>query len=240
MKRYDEDGNPYGVAHYIKVALKALIILIAIAIIALFIFRKQMMNDKGDMEKLIWTEEAVAAYNTSPEDFSVRSIYDYNTKDTNNIFNVSATRYIPSACELQFTIRSNEATLSRAILETYGVDITAAPDDEIFVFALRDDKGNMYTEYEYVTEIHNIYKYRRLVFSGIDLNQCTEVTLMAYCTLDGIPGEFTYCDTVKIYDAIHLTRIYDYSKELPKDVRPTEGVKAYSFNFGEELPPFED
>ena len=117
MKRYDEDGNPYGVAHYIKVALKALIILIAIAIIALFIFRKQMMNDKGDMEKLIWTEEAVAAYNTSPEDFSVRSIYDYNTKDTNNIFNVSATRYIPSACELQFTIRSNESTLSRAILE---------------------------------------------------------------------------------------------------------------------------
>ena len=238
MKRYDEDGEPYGIGHYIKVFLKTLVVLCAIAIIALFIYRKSMMNDVGGMEDLIWTDEAVAAYNASPESFAVRELYDYNTKDVSNIFNVSATRYFPSVNELQFTLRSNESTLARAITETYGLD--AMPEEEIFIFALRDAEGRMYTDYEYVTEDRNIYKYRRIAFGGIDLESSEEFTLLAYCTLDGIPGEFTFCDTVKIYDAIHPTRTYDYSKELPVGREPTVGLKAYSFNFGEALPPFED
>lgn len=238
MKRYDEDGNPYGVGHYIKVLLKAFIIFGAVALIVLFFYRKGMMDDCGDMENIIWTEEALAAYNAAPEDFSVREIYDYNTKDISNIFNVSATRYIPSTGELQFTLRANEATLERAFAETYGLQ--TLPENEIFIFALRDAEGRLYTEYEFITEVRNIYRYRRLVFRGIDLDASSQLTLLAYCTLDGIPDEFSFCDTVKIYDAIHPTRTYKYSKELPEDGRATEGLKAYSFNFGEELPPFEN
>ena len=47
--------------------------------------------------------------------------------------------------------------------------INASENEYPFVFVLRDNYGNVYAKYEYLSDVKTLYHYQRLSFSGIDL-----------------------------------------------------------------------
>ena len=54
------------------------------------------------------------------------------------------------------------------------------PTGDYLTFALRDDTGNLYATYEYISDSVFVYSFRRLVFDGVSLNDCNALKLEVY------------------------------------------------------------
>lgn len=66
------------------------------------------------------------------------------------------------------------ADLDAAVEAEYAATVAEQPitveiDDRPFVFLLRDDAGNVYTEYASISDAKNVYQFVRLSFSGVEL-----------------------------------------------------------------------
>ena len=96
-------------------------------------------------------------------------------------FHTSNPIYIPSAGEVQITIRVNEEGMEE-LMSTYKLD--KLPQGEVFAYALTDGV-NYYTTYQYVESDRFTYNYHRLVFSGVDFTNLYELELLIYYVGNG-------------------------------------------------------
>lgn len=96
-------------------------------------------------------------------------------------FHTSNPVYIPSAGEVQITIRVNDEGMEE-LMATYG--LTKLPQGEVFAYALTDGI-NYYTDYFFTADARFTYNYHRLTFSGVDFTNLTELELLIYYVGDG-------------------------------------------------------
>lgn len=96
-------------------------------------------------------------------------------------FHTSNPVYIPSAGEVQITLRVNKEGLEE-LMSTYG--LSKLPEGEVFAFALTDGT-TYYTDYYFTTAERFTYLYHRLTFSGVDFTDLDQLELLIYYVGDG-------------------------------------------------------
>ncbi|MCI8332162.1 MAG: hypothetical protein HFE78_05000 [Clostridiales bacterium] len=196
---------------------KYILLLMAI-LFGVFLIARIYVNNTTPEEArtLLWTQEAIDVLREEgKENFSVieHNLSTYNTSEGKRVlrntmtddayFSFSHVQYMPSANQIQLTVRYNESTINHMI-ERFA--LPDRPENEIFAFSLKDDKGNRYTEYAYTACAQDFlgqrrYNYRRLLFSNVAIDQAKTLTL----TIDYIdpanPALSEEIDSIIIYDA---------------------------------------
>ena len=175
-------------------AIKSFGYFLVISIFAILFWRMFSSQTPKQATEFIWTEKSYAAYETLGEDLLIYTQDVGKTFDKDGKFSIYELCYIPASKELQFTIRYNKSTigqlaneLTNDVKRELGDDFTEADivkEEELplypFVFALRDDQGNTYTESEYTTFEKGRSIYIRIAFSGIDLFDVEKITPFSY------------------------------------------------------------
>ena len=134
-------------------------------IIGWLLLRGHYQNGTPKMKQYYFTEEAAALYEEGS--LSVKRLPEINDKTLDRAFYIGNVHYTEEISQFQFMLRynRNNRTVSSLIAER-GL--------HSFTFALIDDRGNSYTEYEYITDSKMMYGYYRLTFTGVDLSQSKE------------------------------------------------------------------
>lgn len=144
--------------------------ILALAVFVILIWRVFSGNEPKSMQNFLWNEDSVSEYTNDPANFQA---YYYKHKDNlsaDGKFSASYVYFVPSSGQFQITLRYNDSTIEK-LMNDY--ELSSAPKGEAFVFTLKDHLGNVYTEYEYVSDRKNMYNYRRLVFKGVDMTPLT-------------------------------------------------------------------
>ncbi len=165
----------------LKFALKWFGYLLVFAVFAILLWRIFSSKLPDSASEVIWTKNSFAAYEKLGDDLLIYTQDVGTVFDEDGKFSLYEFHYIPSAKEVQFTVRFNKSTIDRLaeeLTEEQQMKGYASEDGVItpemlgklpFAFALHDEDGNVYTAYEYTTFEKNRYTYVRLAFSGIDL-----------------------------------------------------------------------
>ena len=178
----------------LKFAIKACGYLLVISVFVILFWRIFSSRIPGKAAELIWTETSYAAYEEYGSDLLIYTQDVGKVFDKDGKFSIYELRYIPATEEIQLTIRYNKSTLdvlaeelTEDAMERLGDDFTEADivnaqdlPEMPFVFAMRDDKGNIYTESEYITFTKGRYTYIRIAFSDIDLFNVEKGTPTSY------------------------------------------------------------
>lgn len=197
---------------------------------AIFLYARIRINNHAptEVEATVWDSEAYSAYASSPDTFEIYSytLESYYTDNPDNPERITrnimtknlnvkftAMEYMKNANELQFTVRYNEATANE-----YAIDGEGEP----FVYILRDDKGNLYSEYSYKGYEQNFmgskrYNYRRLVYKNIEVEDIGTLTMYVYSAGSAVTDE-SHIDAIIIYDA--------YLPLTKKDFTPPSGAQT--------------
>jgi hypothetical protein len=244
----------------LKFTVKWLCYLLIFAVFAILIWRIFSSKLPSAASKIIWTEDSLAAYEKLGDELLIYTQDVGTVFDKDGKFSLYEFHYIPSAKEVQFTVRFNKSTIERLAEElteekrealgnafTDADIITAEMLGELpFAFAVRDNCGNVYTDYEYTTIEKNRYTYVRVAFSGIDLYDIEKgAPTVGYPTPESpnpdyiykgeLKGEYVKSPTETLYlDAYFVDRFIEFgadeSKAFAKPIvlyrseRPTESV----------------
>ena len=147
------------------------------AIIGFMFFRLAQSKPPQSMKEMVWTENAVALYNSDPDNFNVTHYPSIDSFSENNMYSINQITYTDGINQLQATVRYNERTL-KYLMSEKGVE--ALPEGEIFVFKLRSDSGRVYTQYSYTATAKSGYGYRHVIFDGVDMEDVSLLTLEIY------------------------------------------------------------
>lgn len=225
---YDErTGLPVkkGVGYYIRKILFAIAILIVLLMFGVLIFRSCSISAPDEVKRFSWSKEAYELYRTSPEDFGVTELPDYNVSGIEDIFTVLYPRYIGSLGEFQCTIRYNENKVNELRGDAAG-KLTEFPQD-LYSFALRDKRGNYYLAGECRYTVKNEYHFYTLIFKNVDLTDPVELSVLAF---SGNPIDMKHpveLDLIYRAEDAQYYREYKLSgSEIPAS--PTEGFGTFT------------
>lgn len=219
----------------VRQILKWLVILLIAFVYCFLFFRIYITSDTKIAKTFVWTDATVAAYEKDTkafEAFTQDNSYVYYDPDTEQTFqyaydtfsgsdesrthdgqfHTSQFVYVPSSKEFQITLRYNREAISE-LLSTYGLE--KAPVGELFCFALTDGT-NYYTDYTFLTDDRFTYEYRRLSFSGIDLEKAAQMNLEIYFVGD-VRKSAPY-ESMTVYLADIPMESYELKKALPAKV----------------------
>ena len=213
MSTKNHMSNRTGVK--VKTVLKSLIFLTSLCIYLFFFFRICSSNDPRAMQRIVWNETTVAAYQQDPAAFEALEQFPSAYMTVDGSFWITNIVYLPEAKQLQVTVKYNDSTL-RKLKEAIGSDYSIP--EEPFVYYLVDDKGNRYDEHSFISAEKSIYNYRRLVFENIDL---TDVSIMYIkmesvdsAGVDGVPR-----GSLAVWHELLETETRNVKKELPKNLK---------------------
>lgn len=124
--------------------------------------------------------------------------------------------YLPVAKQFQLTVRYNRS-ITRSIAAEYGV---AEPDNhaELFTFALRDQAGNLYRQYDSVMDSRNVNRFQRLLFDEVPFDTVTELTLCIFCKSAPLQAEPLF--TMEVFSTARPAQ----SVKLDVPAAPTAGL----------------
>ncbi len=159
----------------LKFAFKVFFLALIIFIYGFFILR---ICTSEPEQSVIWTEKTVEAYESDKDGFVIYTqepqvfIAEYDS-DKQTGFNLSVfdISYIPSAKQLQVTVRYNKSALPQ-IKEKYSAYDPETNQDP-FVYSLLLQTGERITGYSYKASKTNRYYFRYLVFDNVDLDAYT-------------------------------------------------------------------
>ncbi len=197
-------------------ALAGLIVLLIIILFA--------CDADGDISTLVWSEAMIEEYQKYPEEFRVEyiKVYDERTFTEDGYFSVSKSRYIPALSQWQFTVRYNHSTLEY-LGEEYDEEMPIAKDH--FTFALVDSEGRIYRDFSYKRVTEGRYTYYRLVFDDVNMRKISDIQIMIY-RIDDMEGDILpdiAVGKLPLYYSELEREDYNYKKELPEGMEPTEG-----------------
>lgn len=215
--------------------IKWLAIALILFVYIFLIFRIYIKSDTKIAKTFVWTDATVAAYQNDTDAFEVFTqdnsyvYYDPETEESfqysydtysgsddkhthDGQFHTSQFVYVPSSKEFQITLRYNREGVAE-LLETYGLE--KAPAGELFCFALTDGT-HYYTDYTFLTDSRFTYQYRRLTFSGIDLENVSQMFLEIYYVGD-VRKSAPY-ESMTVYLADIPMERYELKDALPAEV----------------------
>lgn len=206
------------------------ICLLAVAICIMWVVMN-IIDADGDISNIVWTKEALEAYNEAPEDFTVEyyKVYEdhFFTNETHNkgYFSVSKIRFLPAASQWQMTVRYNKSTL-KYLSEDLNIKLEEGKDH--FTFALEDSSGNMYTDFSYKKDVQGRYTYYRLIFDNVSIKNVSDVMIRIYLS-DDIKDDVypeEALGELPMYQADLPRDTYKFKKELPDDMKPESSLKT--------------
>lgn len=223
----------------VKFAIRSLGVLIVVAVFAVLFWRIFSSKNPERAADMIWTSASYAAYEEYGNDLLIYSQDLNKVFSKDGKFSVYELRYIPSAKELQFTIRYNKSTVDTLANELSedseageAINADQLPDMP-FVFALRDDKGNVYTESEYVTFTKGRYTYVRIAFSDVELFDIEKSLPTLYFPMPGAEnpdyiykGSFSSVYTEEAIKKVYLDSYYVGDEEKTSSF--SETITVYS------------
>ena len=210
----------------VKTSVKVFFLGISLFIYTFFIFRLCTADDPKAMTDIIWNDISRAAYTSSPETFEALE-QEPDTYITNDgRFWISNVVYLPTAKQLQLTIKYNSSTLKYLTqeLEEASTDDTESQDvritlpDEPFSYSLIDNSGVRYQVYTAEAARKQNYHYRRLVFENIDLTDVTDLYVDIYYVGAQNYAAIPY-GSLKAWDADLPVTQRNLKKELPADLK---------------------
>lgn len=173
---------------------KYIVLAISFFIYAFFILRLCTAADPKEVTRVQWNAVAEAAYQSDPEGFSVLEQEPAAFITSDGKFWISNVLYLPSAKQLQVTIKFNNSTLKylrRELADAKNAEAVANGEieegqtlytedditlpDEAFDYSLLDDQGTRYHPTTVTVEKKQNYNYRVLVFDGIDMEEAFTV-----------------------------------------------------------------
>ncbi len=185
--------------------LKFIAVLLIITVYVLLFGRMILARNFGIMDRYIWTEKALDAYNSTHTEFDIMSQQLDESMDKNGYYHISNFVYTPQNNELQITVRYNNSTLD-VLNFNYPHRVNEGED---FVFTLKDSNGKIYDSYSYAATSNIIYNFRRLVFENVDLTQADTLHLNVYYRGD-IHDNAPMSACFKLYDKsiqMHESRV---------------------------------
>lgn len=177
-----------------------LIIASAIFILSCFIFRSYKMSDIPLCDDILCDEEISAAYSENSEDFKV---YTYGLRKrfesvgANQLLQLKYLYYIPSAKQMQITVKYNTSY--------------AEPAEEKFPFELilKNEKSEILDDYYYEYGEKYGYGYIRISFCDVEIEKDSEYTLYVYLPKENeesqLLGKFILQDANSAYQETKLT-----------------------------------
>lgn len=161
--------------HPIKTSIKWFFYSIVIFVYVFFTIRILTMQADTDF---LWNKTTRDAYNASPEDFTVLSAGIRTSLADDGKFAIYDVYYVPTAKQLQFTIRYNNSTVED-LKAKLGVKKNDDFPEEPFFFVLRTYVYNKETKVSEVKDIIYEYTYspsksgryhdRVIIFENVDL-----------------------------------------------------------------------
>ena len=178
-----------------KLVIKVVCVAIIVAIYAILAYRLATgLNVPKKATGIIWTEKARAAYETSGEGLKIYTEEQDDTIGKDGRFSVYGVKLIPEIDEVQLTVRYNRSTVKALVEQTESAYTDEAEraaalsliDDEPFVFILRDNENNVYTNYAATSYTEGLYTYVTLAFEDVKLfNTVTAPASDGYFSPDG-------------------------------------------------------
>ena len=179
---------------------------VAFSLIGLLCVRLVLSKPPSSMKTMVWTESAIAAYQSEGESFSVTFYPSTDSFSKDGLFSISHITYIESIGQFQATVRYNERSFNY-IREDYG--LSSLPEGEAFVFMLRDSKGNVYKDYTFTSARKGGYGYRHVVFDGVGMEDVTRLTLEIYYSGDVKEGVNPRAE-LYMYKTDYAAQPYDF------------------------------
>ncbi len=157
--------------------LKTLGVCFIISIFVMIFIRSGFMKTPKQFAEFAWTDNARAAYEELGS-LEVGLQDPYSEYDEDGLFHVSDVAFAKEAGEIQLTARYNSRSTVETLMTAYG--LTERPEGEVFVYILRDDKGNEYTKYTVAADAKPTAEFRRVIFDGVDFTDIDELYLSVY------------------------------------------------------------
>lgn len=213
----------------VKTSVKVFFLGISLFIYTFFIFRLCTADDPKAMSGIIWNDISRAAYTASPDTFEALE-QEPDTYITNDgRFWISNVVYLPTAKQLQLTIKYNSSTLKYLTQELQAAESDTDESDsmqnesivlpdEPFSYSLIDNNGVRYRDYSAEDAKKQNYHYRRLVFENIDLTDITDLYVDIYYVGTQDYAAVPY-GSLKAWDADLPVTQRNLKKELPADLK---------------------
>lgn len=196
-------------------------------LICVTVFVLSVTDGDGDISDIAWTQEMIDEYKAYPDSFYIEYIKAYDERYFTNdgYFSVSEARYVAPCDQWQFTIRYNHSTLE-ALSKERGEGMPL--DEDHFTFALFASDGTVYRDFSYKKLTEGRYTYYRVIFDGVEISTVDDIKIMIYCIDDIENGELPKLaiGRLPLFDVGLPREDYDFEKELPENMKPTEGFKS--------------
>ncbi len=162
--------------------LKYLVLAFIVIMYGLFFFRIQTSKPPSALRDWHWTQSAITQYQADPSAFALYSqepmedISEFKTKEGYRfVFQTSYIQYVPSLQQFQLTARYNKS-IQEPLMAQFG--LSSLPTGEWFLYALKDENGNLYHA-DYCTPAQrNVNHFRRLVFCNVPMETVTKLDLV--------------------------------------------------------------
>ncbi len=187
-------------------------------IIGWMLLRGHYQNGTEGMKRYHFTEEAAALYEEGT--LTVEKLAEINDKDLDRAFYIGNVHYTKELSQFQFMIRYNKYNESIA-------SVIAERGLHCFSFVLMDDKGNCYTEYEYITDSKLMYGYYRIAFTGVDLTEAIELKVYVFVEGEEVSRDDAINNCVVWYSDIYREE-YELSRAEKKSEKPSSSWQSGS------------
>lgn len=170
---YEEESKK----SFLRFIISTLFMSVFVFIMCSFIFNSCRMSDSDIADDVIFDDKTDEVYKSSPDDFEVYT-YDIEKRfeaiDGNQLLQLKYLYYIPSARQMQITIKYNTGYASPAT-DTY------LP----FELILKNHLGDVYEDYFYEFDEKSGYGYIRICWNNVDFTQDSEHILYINQEING-------------------------------------------------------
>ena len=140
-----------------------------IFIMSSVIFNSCRMSDSDICDDVIFDDTTMTAYKSDPDSFMVEA-YDiekrFEAVDANQLLQLKFFYYIPSANQMQVTIKYNTSYAPEPAKESLPFNIT-----------LKNHKGDELSDLFYVTDVKDGYGYIRICWNNVEFSDKSEYTI---------------------------------------------------------------
>ena len=175
---YDENEGKLTVGKVIKKCFKWIAILLIVLVYAVIFIRLYFRGVPGDFKGFTWTDSAVSAFTSDPENFEIIELGLTDAIDSDGFYEISNAYICPTANEVQLTVQYNSRSTINTLMQLYS--LSERPGGEVFVYLLRGDDGSVYTEYQFSAKSRPMNEFRRVIFTGVEFDPDVQYDVEVY------------------------------------------------------------
>lgn len=148
----------------VKAIFKSFIYFCAIAIYLVIFFRMYVSKEMKLVTQTVLSEEARQIYASAPKEFELYRVDSKHTASDSGMVMLRRMVYAPDVNEFEIGVRFNSRRLTGGEL------------DRPLSYVLKDNKGNVYTMVNRVSDSRFEYGYERVCFSGVEIDVLDNVS----------------------------------------------------------------